>query len=156
MLSMLVWRVVVVADVQPPDFFNPLAGIWGSSCMLLFGREVARRERAETERDALPGRRAGLGGRDRARAPELGSARALIDIGMPHEDGYSLVRRIRKLPASAGAECPRPRSPRTRATSDRHRAISAGFQDHLPKSIDVGRLVHAIRDVTRPLALASL
>ena len=57
MLSMLVWRVVVLADVQPPAFFNPLIAIWGSACMMvamfLFGREVARRERAESERDEL-------------------------------------------------------------------------------------------------------
>ena len=57
MLSMLVWRIVVLAGVQPPRFFNPLIAIWGSSCMVvamfLFGREVARRERAEAERDEL-------------------------------------------------------------------------------------------------------
>jgi signal transduction histidine kinase/CheY-like chemotaxis protein len=57
MASMLVWRVVMLLRVEPPAFFNPLIAIWGSTCMLaamfLFGREVARRERAESERDAL-------------------------------------------------------------------------------------------------------
>jgi signal transduction histidine kinase len=57
MLSMLVWRVVVLTGIQPPAFFNPAIAIWGSTCMVaamyLFGREVARRERAEAERDAL-------------------------------------------------------------------------------------------------------
>ncbi|HEX6240604.1 MAG TPA: ATP-binding protein [Polyangiales bacterium] len=57
MASMLVWRVVVLLKMEPPPFFNPLIAIWGSTCMLaamfLFGREVARRERAEAERDAL-------------------------------------------------------------------------------------------------------
>jgi signal transduction histidine kinase/CheY-like chemotaxis protein len=57
MLSMLAWRVVIVTGIEPPQFFNPVIAIWGSSCMVvamfLFGREVARRERAEAERDAL-------------------------------------------------------------------------------------------------------
>jgi signal transduction histidine kinase len=57
MLSMLVWRVVVLTGTSPPAFFNPAIAIWGSTCMViamyLFGREVARRERAEAERDAL-------------------------------------------------------------------------------------------------------
>lgn len=57
MLSMLVWRVVVMLGIKPPELFNPTIAIWGSTCvvvaMFLFGREVARRERAEAERDAL-------------------------------------------------------------------------------------------------------
>jgi signal transduction histidine kinase/CheY-like chemotaxis protein len=57
MSSMLVWRVVMVSGVTPPSFFNPLIAIWGSTfmvaAMFLFGREVAARQRAETERDAL-------------------------------------------------------------------------------------------------------
>lgn len=57
MLSMLVWRVFVTLDSAPPVFLNPLIGMWGSVCMLvamvLFAREIARRERAEAERDQL-------------------------------------------------------------------------------------------------------
>jgi signal transduction histidine kinase/CheY-like chemotaxis protein len=57
MMSMLVWRVVTLAGISPPPFFNPLIAIWGSTCMLaamaLFGREVAARQRLEAERVAL-------------------------------------------------------------------------------------------------------
>ena len=57
MLSMLVWRLVTLAGIEPPPFFNPLIAIWGSTCMViamsLFGREVARRRATEAERDAL-------------------------------------------------------------------------------------------------------
>jgi signal transduction histidine kinase/CheY-like chemotaxis protein len=57
MLSMFAWRIVVVLPIEPPDYFNPLIAIWGSTCivvaMALFGREVALRRRAESERDAL-------------------------------------------------------------------------------------------------------
>src|SRR5262245_40059924 len=57
MVSMLTWRIVGLLGVEPPEFFNPLIAIWGSTCMLaamfLFGREVHRREKAEKERDEL-------------------------------------------------------------------------------------------------------
>lgn len=54
--TMLAWRLFVLSGRHPPDYFNPLIAICGSVCMLaamvLFAREVARRERAEAERDA--------------------------------------------------------------------------------------------------------
>lgn len=57
MLSMLAWRIFVTTGLQPPGFFNPAIALWGSTCMLvamvLFAREVTRREQAEEERDAL-------------------------------------------------------------------------------------------------------
>jgi signal transduction histidine kinase/CheY-like chemotaxis protein len=57
MMSMLTWRIVVLADADPPAYFNPVIGIWGSTCMcaamFFFGREIERRRRAEAERDAL-------------------------------------------------------------------------------------------------------
>ena len=57
LLSMLVWRVVMTTGITPGPVFNTSIAIWGSVCALLgmffFGREVARRERAEIERDQL-------------------------------------------------------------------------------------------------------
>lgn len=57
LLSMLVWRVVMTTGITPGLLFNTAIAIWGSVCALLamffFGREVARRERAEIERDHL-------------------------------------------------------------------------------------------------------
>lgn len=57
LLSMLVWRVVVSTGVTPGLLFNTSIAIWGSLCALLamffFGREMARRERAEADRDHL-------------------------------------------------------------------------------------------------------
>ncbi len=57
MISMLVWRVVVTTGVTPGPVFNTVIAIWGSVCVVLamffFGREVARREQAETQRDEL-------------------------------------------------------------------------------------------------------
>ncbi|MEQ1502937.1 MAG: HAMP domain-containing sensor histidine kinase [Myxococcota bacterium] len=57
MLSMLTWRVVMATGAHPPAYFTPLIALWGSSTMFvamwLFDREIARRMRAEAERDAL-------------------------------------------------------------------------------------------------------
>lgn len=57
MLSMLVWRIAVTTGVAPGPAFTTTIAIWGSVCavlaMFFFGREVARRERAEAERDEL-------------------------------------------------------------------------------------------------------
>ena len=57
LLSMLVWRIVMATGITPGAIFNTSIAIWGSVCavlaMFFFGREVARRERAESERDRL-------------------------------------------------------------------------------------------------------
>jgi len=59
MFSMLTWRLVYLLNLTPPFFFNPAIAIWGSTClfvsMFLFGREITRREQAESQRDALLG-----------------------------------------------------------------------------------------------------
>ena len=64
---------------------------------------------------------------------------------MPLEDGYSLIRRVRKLSASAGGKVPAISLTAHARMEDRARAFSAGFQYHLPKPIDVPSLVEAIR-----------
>jgi signal transduction histidine kinase/CheY-like chemotaxis protein len=75
----------------------------------------------------------------------------ILDISMPVEDGYSLIRRVRKLPPSAGGDVPAISLTAHARTEDRARAFSAGFQRHLPKPIDRSLLVTAIREL-RPEA----
>jgi hypothetical protein len=66
----------------------------------------------------------------------------LSDIGMPEEDGYSLLQRIRQLPTkkkfSAIALTAFAKS------EDRDRALNAGFQAHLPKPVDPDELMNEI------------
>jgi signal transduction histidine kinase len=68
------------------------------------------------------------------------------DIGMPDEDGYSLIRRVRqmggqhKLPAIALTAYAR--------KQDADAAIGAGYDRHLPKPVAPADLVRAIRSVT--------
>jgi len=69
----------------------------------------------------------------------------ILDIGMPEEDGYSVMRRIRD-PASGSAQgIPAISLTAHAREEDRARALAAGFQDHLPKPIEVSRLAGAIR-----------
>jgi signal transduction histidine kinase len=59
------------------------------------------------------------------------------DIGMPGEDGYSLMRRVAaRTPAVPGIAL----SAFTSA-QDRERALAAGFQTHLPKPLDAPALI---------------
>ncbi|MGL5923503.1 hybrid sensor histidine kinase/response regulator [Chroococcidiopsis sp.] len=70
------------------------------------------------------------------------------DIGMPEEDGYSLLRQVRSQTAARGGE-PIPAIALTAFAreSDRQSAIAAGFQRHLAKPVVVAELVAAIADL---------
>lgn len=62
------------------------------------------------------------------------------DIGMPDQDGYALLAKVRALPAPAGA------TPAVALTAyatidDRVRSFSAGFQAHVSKPVDPSELV---------------
>lgn len=60
----------------------------------------------------------------------------ISDIGMPKEDGYSLIRTIRTLPEERGRGVPAIALTAYTRTEDRIRAISAGFQMHISKPAD--------------------
>ncbi len=66
----------------------------------------------------------------------------LSDIGMPEEDGYSLLQRIQKL--SAESRISAIALTAFAKPEDRDRAFSAGFQAHLPKPVDPDKLMNAI------------
>ena len=68
----------------------------------------------------------------------------LADIGMPGEDGYSLIQRVRALGPAAGASIPAAALTAFAREEDRERALRAGFQLHLPKPIDASALVAAV------------
>jgi CheY-like chemotaxis protein len=68
------------------------------------------------------------------------------DIGMPDEDGYSLIRRVRQL----GCERRLPAIALTAyaRTQDAEAAIGAGYDWHLPKPVAPVDLIRAIKAVT--------
>jgi signal transduction histidine kinase/CheY-like chemotaxis protein len=67
----------------------------------------------------------------------------LADIAMPGEDGYSLIRRIRALDASA-ASIPAAALTALARDEDRKQVLDAGFQLHLAKPIDGRSLIAAV------------
>jgi len=57
----------------------------------------------------------------------------IADIGMPGEDGYSLIRKIRALPAAKGGAVGAVALTAHGTSEDAQRALDAGFTVHLPK-----------------------
>ena len=81
-------------------------------------------------------------------ALEAGRPDVLVcDIGMPGEDGYGLIRRIRALGAASGGETPAIALTAYAADSDRAQALAAGFQLHVSKPVDPDSLVRVIAGV---------
>ena len=72
------------------------------------------------------------------------------DIGMPGEDGYDLVRRIRTAELQAG-DAPIPAVALTAyaRSEDRMRALIAGYQMHVAKPIDPAELVLVVAGLVR-------
>lgn len=68
----------------------------------------------------------------------------LADIGMPHEDGYGLIRRVRALPPPHPASIPAAALTAFAREEDRAQALQAGFQLHLAKPVDAGTLISAV------------
>ena len=58
----------------------------------------------------------------------------ISDIGMPEEDGYELIRRVRELPDDGGKVPAIALTAYTRV-EDRMRALRAGYQMHVPKPL---------------------
>lgn len=71
----------------------------------------------------------------------------ISDIGMPEEDGYSLMRRIRALPGEQGGQAPALALTAYAREEDRVQALAAGFNRHLSKPIEVTTLTHAVADL---------
>jgi PAS domain S-box-containing protein len=68
----------------------------------------------------------------------------ISDLGMPEEDGYSLIARIRELPAERGGEIPAAALTAYARAEDRMRVLRSGFQFHLPKPVDSAELVMVV------------
>jgi signal transduction histidine kinase/DNA-binding response OmpR family regulator len=72
----------------------------------------------------------------------------LTDINMPGEDGYELITRLRALSPEDGANIPAIALTAMARPEDSELALSAGFQMHIPKPIDIAQLVDAISNLT--------
>jgi CheY-like chemotaxis protein len=68
----------------------------------------------------------------------------IADIGMPVEDGYGLIKRLRALPKDRGGNTPALALTAYARTEDRIRALSCGYQVHLSKPVDKAELAGVV------------
>jgi CheY-like chemotaxis protein len=68
----------------------------------------------------------------------------LCDIGLPEEDGFGFIKKLRSLPRDRGGSIPAAALTAYTRPEDRLRALQAGFQIHLAKPVDPSELVAAI------------
>ncbi|MBW4574005.1 MAG: PAS domain S-box protein [Aphanothece sp. CMT-3BRIN-NPC111] len=68
----------------------------------------------------------------------------LSDIGMPNEDGYTLMRKIRALKPERGGQIPAAALTAYAGTQDRTQALLAGFQTHVPKPVELVELIAVV------------
>jgi signal transduction histidine kinase len=66
------------------------------------------------------------------------------DIGMPGEDGFSLMKSLRSLPGQRGGAIPAIALTAYVRTEDVTRALEVGFQRHLAKPVDLEELARTV------------
>ena len=71
------------------------------------------------------------------------------DIGMPESDGYELLRRIRRAPATSSHDLPAIALTAFCTANDRRLALSAGFQEHMGKPFEPHALIEAAERLIR-------
>ena len=66
------------------------------------------------------------------------------DIGMPGEDGYTLIRRVRALAPESGGRTPAIALTAYARTEDRVKSVVSGFQHHLSKPVEPTELIAVV------------
>ena len=69
------------------------------------------------------------------------------DIGMPVEDGYELIRKIRTREPERGGLIPALALTAYARDEDARRAIEAGYDTHVPKPVEPGVLATAVANL---------
>jgi PAS domain S-box-containing protein len=102
---------------------------------------LLRRSRAEVE--AVASAAEALSAIRRARPDVL-----LSDIGMPDEDGYALIQKVRTLEEETGiGKIPAVALTAFARAEDRRRALMAGFQMHVPKPVEASELTAVVANL---------
>jgi len=66
------------------------------------------------------------------------------DIGMPDQDGYELIQKLRALPVEKGGQTPAIALTGYASRKDRERALAAGYHQHIAKPIEQSEMITAI------------
>ena len=97
-----------------------------------FGANVLTAGSAKEALEALPGWK-----------PDV----LICDIGMPHEDGYALIRKVRETEAKQGGNTPAIALTGYARIEDRMRALAAGFQMFIPKPVEANELTTTVANL---------
>ena len=76
----------------------------------------------------------------------------VCDVGLPDDDGYGLLKRLRRLPE--GKRIPAIALTALTRPEDRARALAAGFRAHLSKPLDPESLLREISDAIKDRSAA--
>jgi len=71
------------------------------------------------------------------------------DIGMPGEDGYSLIRRVRALGGENGGNVPAVALTAYARAEDRVKSVLAGFQMHIAKPVEPAEVIAMVASLAR-------
>jgi CheY-like chemotaxis protein len=119
-------RVVVVDD--DPDAREVLSTVLSRSGAEVTAVESAAQALAHIE----------------SRAPDV----IIADIGMPDEDGYAFIEKVRTVAAGRGGEAPAIALTAYARGEDRARALAAGYQLHIAKPFDPAAVVKAVAQLS--------
>jgi PAS domain S-box-containing protein len=75
----------------------------------------------------------------------------ISDIGMPGEDGYTLIRKVRALPPEKGGQTPAIALTAYARTEDRLKILSAGYQMHVAKPIEPIEVATVVASLSKRL-----
>ncbi|MBA3549021.1 MAG: response regulator [Nannocystis sp.] len=73
----------------------------------------------------------------------------LSGLGMPKEDGYALITKLRQLPAEAGGEVPAVALTARACMEERSHALLAGFNNHISKPVEALELLAVVASLSR-------
>jgi CheY-like chemotaxis protein/anti-sigma regulatory factor (Ser/Thr protein kinase) len=76
------------------------------------------------------------------------------DIGMPEQDGYEFIRRVRGLPREEGRDTPAAALTAYARPQDRRQALLAGYQSHVVKPADPAELVTVVASLAGKFSMA--
>ena len=125
--SLMGLRIMAVDD--EPDTRDLIKGVLEHS-----GADVLTVGSARDALDALPGWK-----------PDV----LICDIGMPDEDGYTLIHKIRKLQPEQGGNTPAIALTGYVRIEERVRALDAGYQMFVPKPVEADELTAIIGSLVR-------
>jgi PAS domain S-box-containing protein len=71
----------------------------------------------------------------------------ISDLGMPEEDGYALIKKVRALSAEEGGQTPSAALTAYARVEDRMKVLRSGFQIHIPKPVEPAELITVVANL---------